>query len=505
MIHNGGTACSIDPNWNTQLVSYYTDTVGVVDFPDMFRMSFDGVILHPYYAAKNYETYINTPENTSIPISQLNAEIGTTGFGYDCIDPLDPLDGGKWRYDIYDERLRGAFDGDADGIGIRTNFKNFMKLEYRNTYDLYNDVLHFEYSPGLVQGGKWLWTTEWNIKDEDRDESNYNNKLIGVYTNSFMHALLMQEWWLKNLKLNFQSGYRKNFFLFSTLQNYAGGAGKDMLTLADNSELLDLGLSPSTAYYTKRAPYQAMLLLSEITEQNLKYLPSTYGLPAIDVNLQPTSFIDPLKENIYVYYTNVTASAINYKLNTDNLTAFFPGSDFVDPGVATIYSLQADKNYSTVGRSTLFDINECYDGATYMEDAQHPWDMQALELPYFNTPECTGTFDPDKCITVEPYSIGYFRVPIVPHYPRLMPENILYSEAPGDIQLYPNPASSFFAFTINEEAQDEIYTLEILNIEGAKLLEIKAVTGKPVDISQLPNGIYTVVINNSCFKKLVKS
>lgn len=138
-----GTDCQED--WNSQLIAEYTDTCGIVDlFPHGGRKSFDAVIIHPYYAASNYY---------DIPLDQLNPEYGTTGFGYLCADY------GKWTYTTYDEDLRGAFDGDADGIGIRTRFKDFIKTDYKIAYDAYNSELVFNGS-----SSKQLWTTEWNIK-----------------------------------------------------------------------------------------------------------------------------------------------------------------------------------------------------------------------------------------------------------------------------------------------------------------------------------------------------
>lgn len=474
-------------DWNAQLYAAYTDTIGIVEFGYPFsRRAFDAVIIHPYYNADNYN---------QIPTAQLNSEIydGTmpTGFGYGC----NATDGYKWTYTTTDEKLKGAFIGDDDGIGIRTIFRDMIKSGYNTAYNAYNAQLFF--NTGLASGGKYLWTTEWNIKDDlQKDDDGvpyeeYEKKLLAVYTNGFSHALLLQEWWLKNLKLNYTSGFRKNFFTIATLQNYAGGAGKEMLNKTDRSEREELSLVEDI--FVKRTPYFAMQLLSEISKNEWKYLPSTYTIVSNHVNIQPTTFIDAAKENIYVYYSNVNGAAQKYVLNTSTLPSLFPGYEAVDLGTVTIYSLQALQQYSTAGRSTLFDINKCYDGLTYGAEASHIWELKELSTPQTNVPSCEGSVDSSKCVVVPAYSIGYFKIPIFPYHPKI-------GEVENIIKMYPNPTSDNIYLTgIIEESNMEIYSIDAVRVFSEKIAG-----NEKINVQHLPSGIFSVIVNGKLIGHLVK-
>lgn len=321
-----------------------------------------------------------------------------------------------------------------------------------------------------------------------------------------MHALILQEWWLKNMKLNYSSGFKKNFFTYSTIQNYAGGAGKAMVTLADRSELNDLSLPPSTQLYVKRVPYQAMELVSNITKNDLEYLPSNYTVPVGSLNLAPTSFIGYEGENVYVYvyYSNVVGGKQKYVLNTDNLKDFFTGVDYVIPGVATIYNLIGTQPYSTEGESTLFDINECYDGS-FGSAASHPWEMKELSTPHLNVPNCGSGVESNKCLVADAYSIGYFKIPITPHYFRMGEGIITTNTELTNLKIFPNPANEYFTITFDRNKLIDNVEISIYNLEGELLLTKNVINSNFVDVSNLASGFYIICCNDRPIDKLVIS
>lgn len=77
---------------------------------------------------------------------------------------------------------------------------------------------------------------------------------------------MLQEWWLKNLKLNYNTSFREGFFKYSNLHNFAGASNSTMLSPARDPELDSLGklISPydkpiaedsARNYYMKRVSF----------------------------------------------------------------------------------------------------------------------------------------------------------------------------------------------------------------------------------------------------------
>lgn len=92
------------------------------------------------------------------------------------------------------------------------NFKTALKSRYLEYYDKQKTVLKFSPSNPYP---KELWNTEWNLKDKVTSDTinDEEQALISIYNNSFPHGLLTQEILLKNIKLNFTTGYTPSFLL----------------------------------------------------------------------------------------------------------------------------------------------------------------------------------------------------------------------------------------------------------------------------------------------------
>ena len=74
-----------------------------------------------------------------------------------------------------------------------------------------------------------------------------------------------------------------------------------------------------------------------------------------------------------------------------------------------------------------------------------------------------------------------------------------------EFALYPNPAKSFV--TLEFEALDENTLLQILDINGRRVrtLDLKAgIETLQIDVSDLPKGIYTVMLGNTTKKLIVE-
>jgi hypothetical protein len=486
--------CTDVVNWNSDLKVTYNDKI------DGTKFKYNAVILHTY----------NEPDNWSdIPINNLTPHLT-------CSNPTDDL----WDFTAYDADLEGTYDG-VLGVGdLPGNFQAFLKknttgsLSYQESMDAFNDI--FEFSLPTNSGGKFLWNTEWNLKDGEDDGNDYDAETVipRIYSNGFTHGHLLFNWWLKNIKINFHNEYRPGFLQYATVQNYAGGSSIDLVSLAKTFELEYYNLDicpyiPDEAcdddceprnYYIRRTTWFTTYLLSTIWKENLKYLRSTYLVPHSDEhNVAPTSFIDANKENLYVFYSNAKELAQEYQLASFNLAPLFPEAAYVGFGPATLTYLSADQAYSTSGRSELFNndfVNACYNNNNTPfeikadgENTVYPA-IQTID----NDPDCTGSYETNGCLTAPKYSFGYFKIPIITgESPLKQAEN---NPTDKNWQLYANPAGSSISISSNAKDQSP-FGFVITNALGTPLQQGMASPTQAIIIDQLAAGYYICSITDT--------
>lgn len=487
----------VKANWNTSLRSKYDEI-----YPHSTRRIFDAVILHPYYdAVTNYQQIIY--DNFSPP--------------YTC-----PV----WDYSTSDTRLQTTFRGvlgtslpQEDG-----NFSDFIKSRYMESYNQHNLVLDFW---DETADKKELWTTEWNIKDNGKDlnedESTADDiAMVEIVNQSFAHGMVLMEWWLKNLKINFNPNYADNFFTYSTVQNYSQtGYATAMLLDADCGDFRNYGLIPSDyngdRYFMKRTGYYTMSLLSEIIKNDLEYVRSNFTIGILNRNVQPTVFIDHERENLFIYFSNIKETTQNYVINANDLIPLYEDAVGLQLDDAYIYCIDALQGYSSSGKSTLFDdspvlINDCYscnsNGSS--GDTYHPFEIREENLEiYFNSPECLTELDQDEaCVTVKPYSLGYIRISISPYYDHV--KSFINTNTESSLFIYPNPTHDAFHINIVGEEQEKDLTelnVEIYNLTGELIQELKTEQNAPITIKHLKSGIYfikgTTFENKTFIQKLI--
>jgi hypothetical protein len=212
-------------------------------------------------------------------------------------------------------------------------------------------------------------------------------------------------------------------------------------------------------------------------------------------NLAPTIFLAPSQKELYVYYTNVRSGS--------QLFAFDPGSleDAYGGGTVTLSSsvsgeiLDADQLYSTAGNSALYKINSAYTTAGAVPTcsltvlAENTYEISSLDAITPST-TCPGGFSITGgiCVTVPGYSMGYFVIPFTVT-PRLGVVDDIYS-------IYPNPASTYFRVQQidNINGEDNNILVEIYSIYGGLIQRLNVTENESIDISQLPVGVYNVLI-----------
>lgn len=486
-----GIGLRADGDWNEDLRTKYHIKEPITGLVNKKRYAFDAVILHPYYDGHNWD---------SIPLLQLDST-------YACLNTDTIIGNDVWLFNSYDERLEDAFDG----IGL--NFKNFIRTRYIESYDEHNSVLEFDLDSASK---KDLIITEWNFKDQGNYREGQLNR-IGVYSHGFMQGYLVFEWFLKDIKKNFNTNYNTGFHTYSTFHNFSGGGTNAIMSPARQQERSFLGVDtiPYTYdietdsgrnYMMKRTTYFAWELLSTITKQDLKYLQGNFGIYIASVNVQPTVFIDQGKENLYIFYSNQRDTTQQIQLNTAGTTGIYPGGVLTVADTATIYCVNATKPYSTSGqgKNTLYKLNECYK-TPY--DIEFPIEIVGIDT-LMNNPICPGSGDPLKCLVVPAYSFGYIKVPIEAYYP----PGKLANAPMYNVTLYPNPANEVIkleAFCIGEVCtRPEKLAVTIEDISSKKCLSTEITNNGAVDISQLAQGLYQIFIKfdngTTIVKQLVK-
>ena len=474
-------------DWNVALVSHYGDhfLINGVKYS-----KFDAVVLHPYYNPQNnWEAIVlNNYCNDYYP---------NTGFPdctHDFICSIPPASS-LWQYGTYDERLKAPFEAI---LGTSTpnqfgNFKQFIKTRYDESYDKQNQDLKFYLSKNN-QNKKDLWVTEWNLKDknEDPDLTAFDQLLHSSFCNSFPHGLLIHEWFLKDLKLNYNPDYRRNFRTYSTFHAWGGGAPSSMLYHADKADRANYLISPlpltGPNTWLRRTLYYTFDMLSEINRQDLQYLPSTYSMYGSNPNIQPTVFFDETNNLLYIYYSNMKDETQSYKVTLGHLSALFPEATAIGFGAVDIYNIDAQRPYSNSGKSSLFDINTCYND----EDNLHPFEIQGVTGPTPNDPECAGLTGGAICVTVPANSFGYFTIPV---YTSTREALVLHDD---QLFIYPNPASQAFLLecTLPTEILND-FILDLYNLNGEHKMTVYTQQHVPISIANLPSGVYMVAISNN--------
>lgn len=501
-------ACANKAEWNLQCRSHYGDNVAY--FPHQYK--FDAVIIHNYYATNDWGDYL-TGSLYFNPILECN----TDAEGYDA----------RWQFDGFDPRLQTSF------VPLRKLLKDYLSTGY---YDQMNTLiagLEF-WLPEVVSLKKDLWYTEWNLKTNPTGTaSNLVLNELSIMSNNFLDGVYTFEQVLDLIKINYMSfdgiPYRENFLTYACIHNLAGGVWEDLLTIATDAELLDLGISCPACdlpnadpdfrnYYLRRTNYFVFMLLSNIFRNDLQYLPSTFSYASKHVNIKPTVFIDQDKENIYLFYSNMTDQTQNYKIDPTSLLPFYFEAIGIEFGSVYGEYIYASQLYSTSGRNTLYNWRDKSWTIAYDTDGDGLYDLSEdpdgvddrinicyednppvplIEINgisnFINYPDCSGHFVTNGCITVEPYSIGYVKLSIVPVYP---PERTgTEITATNTITVYPNPAGSSITMHDSQPANETSrYNVVIRSNMGISLLNEQLYNNGQIDISSLPAGIYIVTV-----------
>ncbi|HRF75876.1 MAG TPA: T9SS type A sorting domain-containing protein [Chitinophagales bacterium] len=510
----GFSPCEL--SWNQCLALHYDEMVGE-DY------AFDAVILHPYYTPSNDPAagfgtnWGRIPTNYDVdPLNltpnHLDNDILTDNGYQDFVAPM-------YDYTTPDTRLQTVFEGmvgipisDDGGLTYYEgtgNIKALIRTRYKESYDEHAGILNFQ-SADVGPQYKELWTTEWNFHDADHLDflpigylgANQISERLAVYTNTLVHLDLVQEWYLKNLKMNLQPGYRHNFFTYSTIQNIAGGSNITMLSESKQQDQIQKGLIASCAeidllpdYYIKKGSYYGFSLLKTIYEKNLYYISSTTSMYIANNNLAPTVFLAPSEKKLFIYYTNIKNIPQRYIIDPNNLVSVYPGALGVSFSAPSILCVDPKQLYSTSGRSSILEnITNQYPCTTDITDYPDWFDLKsAASIPGFAFVSCPPGVPADcKCVEVPATSVGYVEIPFT---------LLRLGELEDIYRIYPNPTSEYFIVELVTpfELENNDFQVDILSMTGMLIKSVLTGEGQKIDIQDIPVGVYNVMIRKEGF------
>ncbi len=127
-----------------------------------------------------------------------------------------------------------------------------------------------------------------------------------------------------------------------------------------------------------------------------------------------------------------------------------------------------------------------------------------------NSPACTGSGDPSKCITVPANSAGYVKIRLNPYHDPPDEPGGKVAEQNKTFNIYPNPANTQITITTDcnyVDCAEEPSDIKIYNVQGKLCMQTQIMESGVIDIKMLSVGIYQVVIsdkNTLVTKTLVK-
>ena len=513
----GADPCGCNyPNWNVDMVAEYD---AMVDVPNNTQdeYAFDAVIFHTYYGPtnntgsclenSNWRDIILDNLHPNFDPGDLESEI--TSYVYTD---------GDWTYSTEDTRLDDAFSGiagrhfpDNDDPLLAGNYTDFTRERLDISYEEHANQMNFT-SADTGPETKEVWITEYNLDDKislpDGDYQQANLDELEPYaaaaTNSFAHAVLIQNWFLWHLKANYDNDYKDNFLTYTTIQNaLSAGSTVGLLTKSDKADLVELEVITScgdpnlSPFYLRKATYYSTQLWRVILDNDLDYLKSNTDMSIYNNNIAPTVFIDKTNQDLYVFYSNISNSAQLFAFDPGTLVNDYGGAEVseVELGTDAITSLilDADQLYSTSGLTPMYLFNSGYNTCTSSETSENRFELTQLET-YSPTGTCPGAFEtavPEGvCLNMPAVSMGYFRIPYsVTEVERL-------GALDNSFAIYPNPNSNYFmiinlnkGLIINPE-----YKVELYSMTGNLVLETTFLEGRSINIESLPVGVYNVLI-----------
>lgn len=512
--------CDCDySDWNIDMTDYY-DEISTLSTYEHYK--FDAIVFHPYYTTTN--TTLDCEENSNWRDIMLNLheDFDAGDLSTTLID-IYQIPTTEWNYvdgvgdPSTDSRLISAFY-QITGIPAASlapgNFKEFTRDRIDLSFEEHANWMLFTNTDDGPES-KEVWLTEYNLDDKvnlppgpNRDDNiDRFQPFESSVSNSFSHAVMLQNWFLWNVKSNYDPDYRSGFLTRATIQNALGGSATMMMTNSDRADQVELveitgcGTTEVSPYFLRRATYFAVELWRVILDNDLRYLKTETTMASLNDNLAPTVFLDDdaLDPKLFIFYTNVTTSDQWYGIDPGLVVEIFEEDGFEAILSTDIDALilDADQLYSTAGKSPLFDINEEYNTCTDAIDNENRFELTGLE-PYSPNVSCPGPFiggaPNGVCVELPAVSMGYFVIPITISPLRKGNPNDIYS-------IYPNPASTHFTIQQKniENANGAIMEIEIYNMFGGLIQESYTSIGSTVDISQLPVGAYNILIKTKGF------
>lgn len=262
--------CECDyPDWNVRMAEFY-DEVSSESF-----YLFDAIVFHPYYTTTNTSVDCEVNSNWRDLMLQLHP-----GFGVGALEGTEEITAylytPEWEYATVDEDLEIAFL-EISGIPADDlkpgNFKEFVLDGIDHSFTEHAHQMQFTDSDEGPTT-KEIWITEYNLDDEvvlvkppdeftEVNTARFKNFEASI-SNTFAHAVLLQNWFLWNVKMSYDPDYSSNLITRTTIQNFLGGSSTMLMTNSQQSdqegigEIVSCDSAEIAPYFVRRAAYYAV-------------------------------------------------------------------------------------------------------------------------------------------------------------------------------------------------------------------------------------------------------
>lgn len=480
-------------DWNAGIQSKMSETVEVsgIDYP-----SFDGVVIHPYYA--DYDLF-DRMEAIVCAAGGIEDDVP------DCEDNEIQQLTEEYDFSMVVEELDPAFDGNllfTTYLFLKRNMELAGVSSNDGYFEQFIKAIQDDYGFFGGEYGKELWTTEWNYANLS-DVVPYAGgpkDLFSIYGNTLWQGYVVFEYLIRQIQANLLSitdddglGFDADFYTISTIHHFLGESNVHLISnrkdnIGDyNAPVLE------DDEYVRRISFLSMAMLAPIFNLDLKYTACSYG--GVNKKLYLTTFNK--SGEYFVYYVNLN--------NTDQeVTISGLDSYYTPPPIPmecpTCWRQHYQLNYvggdecyldncylyNTMGSSYLFDTDF---NTFYSDPADIPFTIQPdINKENVILPLPEEEMSEDLSVILPKMSFGYVYIPV--HTWGTLRE----SGYTQKLIAYPNPTSS----NVQIELSDSIFgDIEVFDNLGAIVLQYSPNTYETLinlDLSNLANGLYHIKI-----------
>lgn len=445
--------------WNTQLGARSNNTISVIvnNNPQTFK-AFDAFVIHKYFDDKFWG---NVQEGIGSCNNCLYNATGPNQFkNYLRAHTTTTVNPFNHSYAYFpspdDDTLKSSFDCQLKETFtyVDSGFVNKFVGGYMTQLGITNS------------NNKKLWMTEWNILEDNNDDTTY------LFHNTFNQAVLTMGWKMGMYRSNWKFPSATDLFQYSTFFNGVSEQQNGCVSKRTNTGNNGDGVSvDATSSDIKRMAYWPTYMMRHISLDSLKWVDNLTTNMVAYPNTRFYSFVNPSNNKLYIYYINANNTDMILKTDSIHATGYV-----LDTNGIYREGFAVKNNYSSAGFAEQFELNKYYKSG-------NNWLKPLNNEPYYNY---GNTNVSTHNLVLQRKSMGLIKLKY-----NLVTGINKTSLPDHNFVVYPNPTNG--SLIINS-SHDELNTLvTVSDILGHEIKRDK-LNGQSLnmDLSGLSNGVYLV-------------